>query len=128
MLTFSPEQRKQSFLERVRDFISQSPVTSLISSYFSPPELSFLFIDSLWKEFLQRNLNVSPATTLENFEVFVASQITANVIEEVETNTRGQSCKQLWGNIRFGRITASVVWECVKSHTWNGKHGLKTSC
>lgn len=117
---FSPEAQRVNFFDRARQFITQSNAISLVSRYFSPPEHSFLFMDSLWREFSSRNSN-HIAASLQDFENFITPQLTDELIQSVEIDTKTQASTQLWCNMRIGRITASNLHEISRCTTLRGK-------
>lgn len=56
----------------------------------------------------------------EDFLVYARSAITDNACEEAEYKTRSQAESHEWFEMRFGRITASVVYEAARCKTLSG--------
>lgn len=54
---------------------------------------------------------------VEEFCEFITNNMTAGDCRQAELNTRGQSLCQDWFELRYGRITASVLYESAKCKT-----------
>lgn len=109
---------KPDFLQ---DFIleaAKNKVSSEIFKYFSPTEpVMRLGLHQMVIQFKKEN------PLEENVDVFLqfASQLmTENLCEEVCRQTIGQNSKKLWHEIRYGRITASVINEAAHCNTSEG--------
>lgn len=98
----------------------------MIGKYFSPPEYHFLYIDILWREFIERGLDQPDAETLEKFEDFISYQLSDDIIRQLEEATREQSACQSWYSIRIGRMTASNIFEISRCQTTRGKNAQIT--
>lgn len=91
-------------------------IRSLIGQIFNGPKFYFLNMESLIREFTSTEAD----DDLELFEEVIASKLTPDIILKVERETRGQSEKQEWRNLKLGRITASNVFEISRCHTERG--------
>lgn len=56
----------------------------------------------------------------QEFKLFMSESFTDSTLKEVESLTKNQANSENWHVIRFGRITASKLWEISRCKTPNG--------
>jgi len=58
--------------------------------------------------------------TVDNFIMFAKEKMSENLCKEAEERTKDQKDDALWHELRFGRITASNIYEASRCHTAEG--------
>lgn len=106
------------FFNNIMKKASEKNIDSQISRHlFSlrERELYSLSIHELMIEFTKTG-----KTTADEFIRFSISKMTQDKCTEVEINTRDQNNSFLWHELRYGRITASILYEATRCKTTDG--------
>lgn len=117
----SDQPNLSTFFEDVMKKAKEKEIDSQISRYHftcKGRELYAMNIQNLLWEFGEKfdfkNLNVS------NFLNYASLMISDDVSKKIEVATRDQSNSPLWFDLRYGRITASKLYEAAKCKTKDG--------
>lgn len=109
------EPKDSSFLQEVIDNFCETDGT--LFNFFKKPQHENTSIYQILLSYIEANPNNhSP----EDFLVYAMSAITDTACEEAEFKTRSQAESHEWFEMRFGRITASVVYEAARCKTISG--------
>lgn len=102
-------------------FIEESLKLKRLQSSFMRHEVKMseeysLCIDQLMLKY--KKINANP--TADEFIQFCKTKITKEVCQKIYKNTVTQSSSSLWKNLRFGRVTASKLYEVANCKTADG--------
>ncbi|XP_026677302.1 uncharacterized protein LOC113466265 [Diaphorina citri] len=104
-------------LAEFQDQATKNKVVTQMSGYCgSDNKYSAASLHTLILEFK----NQGGLESAEEFMNFMKNKITADMCKEVLDNTVGQSLNKLWYELRFGRITASKIFEAMNCKTMEG--------
>lgn len=103
-------------LQFVRNVVSALPTKdSVICQFFEEPQDQGT-IHNLWTNFIASGIDITPP----NFYAYAESTLDQSLIEKIEKATQKQAEEEFWHKMRFGRITASIIYDAAKSKTFQG--------
>lgn len=90
---------------------------AVIFQFFDKSNTNAGSIHDIWTRFLEENPN---NVECEHFLQYAENSVTESIVRTVEQCTRHQAECNSWFEMRFGRITASNVYEAAQSRTLSG--------
>ncbi|KAJ8909294.1 hypothetical protein NQ315_017029 [Exocentrus adspersus] len=115
--TLTPAAPQSTFKEDLLNVAAANQLEGQIMKHSSTCNEQYVAL-SVFKQIFK--FNREGGTTADNFIEFFSSQMTSNLCKFVEKETRGQSTSALWYEMRFGRITASKIYEFSHCQTPDG--------
>lgn len=100
----------------VSDVVSSIEAKEGIIFQFFAEEKNDGSMHNMWRKFLKSDID----KTTENYLAFAESMLNDDLILRIEKNTRGQAESPMWFEMRFARITASIVYEAARAKTFQG--------
>jgi hypothetical protein len=107
---------EKKFLQAILTTERQNGFDSLILHHHSEPEK----LQQLSLHILSDLFFSSGGNTYDEFASFCSKKMEESTCREAAWRTRGQTSTSLWQKLRFGRITASNVYEAAHCHTSDG--------
>ncbi|KAJ8915458.1 hypothetical protein NQ315_003221 [Exocentrus adspersus] len=107
-----------SFFEELLGAAKKAKIDSQISKYNFETQLNEF--DSLSIHKLLHQFKNNGGFTYRNFMQFSTHEMSHEVIKLAESRTRNQSTSSLWHELRYGRITASKIYEAAHCQTVEG--------
>ncbi|KAJ8913359.1 hypothetical protein NQ315_008749, partial [Exocentrus adspersus] len=107
-----------SFFEELLGSAKKAKIDSQISKYNFETQLNEFDRLSIHKLLHQFKNNVG--LTYRNSMQFSTHEMSHEVIKQAESRTRNQSTSSLWHELRYGRITASKIYEAAHCQTVEG--------
>ncbi|CAG9771388.1 unnamed protein product [Ceutorhynchus assimilis] len=108
-------EKNASFLQAVLDTCSKSEGT--LFSLFKPSKFEVTSLHQIMQTFLASDTIQKDA---EAFMSFAKCRITDSACKEAEKSTQSQSDSPEWYELRYGRITTSIVYEASRCNTLDG--------
>lgn len=103
-------------IERMNELKTKEAFSMVIKYNIECSPLENLYMENLAEKFLK----AKEAKTFKNFKNFCAAAMTKELIQLAESETKNQSNSEHWFALRFGRITASRIYDFSKCKTMSG--------